>query len=246
MKFALGLLTTALMLPLHVSAADVYVAVAANFTAPMQQIAKDFEAETGHKAILSFGSTGKFYAQITHGAPFEVLLAADAKTPSKLHQENQGSAPFTYAVGKLALWSKQAGFVDDKGEVLKTGHITRLAIADPKLAPYGAAAIETLTHLHLLDTLRPTFVQGENIGQAYQFVASGNAVVGFVALSQVWSNGSLTEGSAWIVPESLHTPIQQDAILLNRGKNNEAAAALLTYLRSDRARETIRRYGYDI
>jgi molybdate transport system substrate-binding protein len=246
MKYTLSTLAIALALPLNVYAGEVQVAVAANFTVPMQKLAQQFESDTGHKAVLSFGSTGKFYAQITHGAPFEILLAADAATPEKLQKEGQGSTPFTYAVGTLVLWSKQAGLVDNNGDILKSGNITRLAIADPKLAPYGEAAIQTLTKLNLLDKLRPAFVQGENIGQTYQFVASGNAPVGFVAMSQVWDAGKLKEGSVWVVPSNMHTPIRQDAILLTRGKDNAAASALLDYLRTDKAREIIRSYGYEI
>lgn len=246
MKYRLAILATAFIMPFSAVAEEVHVAVAANFTAPMQKLAQQFEANTGHKVNLSFGSTGKFYAQITHGAPFHVLLAADAETPAKLHREGQGNEPFTYAIGKLALWSKQAGVVDSKGDILKTSTIDRLAIADPKLAPYGAAAIQTLNTLNLLPTLRPTFVQGESIGQTYQFIASGNATMGFVALSQIWADGKLKEGSAWIVPDTLHAPIRQDAILLTRGQNNDAASALLHYLRSDEARAMIQNYGYEI
>ncbi|MCD2516042.1 molybdate ABC transporter substrate-binding protein [Massilia sp. G4R7] len=234
-----------LALSMGVWAGEVQVAVAANFTAPMEKLAPMFAADTGHKAVLSFGSTGKFYAQIRNGAPFEVLLAADDETPAKLGREGQGAGRFTYAVGKLALWSRQAG-VDAQGEVLKGGRFEKLAVADPKLAPYGAAAVETITKLGLLETLRPKFVQGENIGQAYQFAATGNAQLGFVALSQVWADGKLKQGSAWIVPASMHAPIRQDAILLDKGKDSEAAAALMKYLRSDKAKALIRSFGYEI
>lgn len=229
-------------------AAEVSVAVAANFTAPMQKIAAAFEHDTGHKAVLAFGSTGRFQAQISNGAPFDVLLAADDETPLKLEREGQGVAGtrFTYAVGRLVLWSRQPGLVDDQGAVLKTGTFTRLALADPKLAPYGAAAIETLTRLGLLEQLRPKFVQGENIGQAYQFVATENVPLGFVALSQVFADGRLTQGSAWVVPASLHRPIRQDALLLARGQGKPAALALLAYLRGEKARSIIRSYGYDL
>lgn len=245
MKQWLGI-AALLVLPLSAQAGQVQVAVAANFTAPMQKLAPLFEAKTGHKAVLSFGATGKFYAQITHGAPFEVLLAADDETPAKLARENQGTGQFTYAIGKLALWSKDPALVDAKGAVLKDPRLARLAIADPKLAPYGAAAIETLTKLGLADALRPKLVQGENIGQTYQFVMTGNAPLGFVALSQVWADKQLKEGSVWIVPSHLHAPIRQDAILLNRGKDNAAASALLEYLKSDQARAVIRSFGYDL
>jgi molybdate transport system substrate-binding protein len=227
-------------------AGEVNVAVAANFTAPMEKIAAAFEQDTGHKAVLSFGSTGALYAQITNGAPFDVFLSADEKTPAKLETEGLGIAGsrFTYATGKLALWSKQPAFVDEKGDVLRNNKFEKIAVADPKLAPYGAAAIETLTQLNLLDQLQPRFVIGENIAQAYQFVASGNAALGFVALSQVYLDGKITEGSAWIVPENLHAPIRQDAIVLTKGKDNRAANALTTYLKSKKVASIICSYGY--
>lgn len=229
------------------SADEVQVAVAANFTAPMQKIAADFEKDTGHKAVLSFGATGSFYAQIRNGAPFDILLAADAETPARLEQEGLGvpGSRFTYAIGKLVLWSARPGFVDDKGDVLKQGEFRHVAIANPKLAPYGAAAVSTLTRLGLLSATQPKFVQGENIAQTYQFIATGNAELGFVALSQVLDkNGKLASGSAWVVPASLHAPIRQDAVILTHGKDKAAAAALLKYLRGDKARAVITSYGY--
>ena len=229
-------------------AAEVSVAVAANFTAPMQKIAQMFEQDTGHKAVLSFGSTGNLYAQIKNGAPFQILLAADDETPARIEKENLGVANsrFTYATGKLVLWSKQAGFVDDKGDVLRNGKFERIAVANPKLAPYGAAAMETLTKLGLLDSVKPKFVQGENISQTYQFIASENAQLGFVALSQVYADGRLKDGSAWIVPADMHQPIKQDAVLLTVGKDNAAATTLLGYLRSDKIKTVIRSFGYDL
>ena len=236
---------SAFCLVVAAQAAEVSVAVAANFTAPMQKIAPLFEADTGHKAVLAFGSTGRFYAQIRNGAPFDVLLAADDETPARLEQEGQGGGRATYAIGKLVLWSRQAGLVDDKGDVLRSGKFEKIALADPKLAPYGAAAIEALTRLGLLDALRPKIVQGENIAQTHQFIATENAQLGFVALSQVWADGKLKEGSAWLVPVALYSPIRQDAILLSKGKDNPAAAALLQYLRGDKARAVIRSYGYE-
>ncbi|HSI52912.1 MAG TPA: molybdate ABC transporter substrate-binding protein [Ramlibacter sp.] len=228
-------------------AAELQVAVAANFTAPMQKIATAFEAETGHKLLLSYGSTGKFYAQVRNGAPFQVLLAADDETPARLEKEGlaAGGTRFTYATGRLALWSAQAGVVDDKGDVLRRPGAGRIALADPKLAPYGAAAVEALTKLGLLQALQPRFVQGENIAQAYQFVVTGNAPLGFVALSQVMVDGKIARGSGWVVPSSLHTPIRQDAVVLAGGKDNAAAAALVAFLRSDKARAIIRAYGYE-
>ena len=247
MKFS-RLLAAMAALTLGVShAADVTVAVAANFTAPMQKIAEAFAQDTGHKAVLAFGATGKFYAQIRNGAPFQVLLAADNETPAKLEKEGFAVAGtrFTYATGRLVLWSAQPGVVDEKGDVLRTSQDGKVALADPKLAPYGAAALETMTQLGLLERLQPRFVQGENIAQAYQFVATGNAPMGFVALSQVMVDGRIAKGSAWVVPAKLHAPILQDAVLLNPGKDNPAALALTRYLRSEKARAIILSYGYE-
>ncbi len=227
-------------------AADVQVAVAANFSAPMKIIAAEFEKDSGHKAILSFGATGKLYAQIRNGAPFEVFLAADDHTPKKLEQEGgavQGSR-FTYATGRLALWSARPGFVNAQGDVLRQGGFSKLAIAAPKLAPYGAAAMQTLSRLGLDAALAPKLVTGESIGQAFSFVATGNAELGFVALSQVLENGKPASGSAWIVPDTLHSPIRQDAVLLTRGKGSPAARQLMAFLQSDKARAVIRAHGY--
>lgn len=229
-------------------AAEVSVAVASNFAAPMQKIAAAFEKDTGHKAVLAFGSTGKFHAQITNGAPFQVLLAADDETPQRLEREGFAMAGtrFTYAIGRLALWSRLPGRVDGKGDVLRVGGFAHIALANPKIAPYGAAAAEVLNGLGLTATLTPKFVLGENIAQTYQFVASGNAELGFVALSQVYLDGKLAAGSAWVVPATLHAPIRQDAVLLRAGKDSAAAAALLAYLRGDKARALIRASGYDL
>jgi len=224
---------------------EVQVAVAANFTAPMKAIAAEFEKATGHKAQLSFGATGKFYAQIRNGAPFQVFLSADDETPAKLEQEGlavQGSR-FTYAVGTLALWSARPDFVDAKGEVLSRGSFAHLAVANPKLAPYGAAAMETLDKLGLTSKLQAKFVQGENIAQTYQFVMSGNAELGFVALSQIMKDGRIGSGSAWIVPAEMHRPIRQDAVILAPGRDNAAANALLRFLRTRAVLAIIKSYG---
>ncbi|WP_457278794.1 molybdate ABC transporter substrate-binding protein [Polaromonas sp. P5_D5] len=226
---------------------DVQVAVAANFTAPMKLIAADFEKDTGHKAVLTFGATGKFYAQIIHGAPFEVFLAADDETPAKLEKEGAAvnGSRFTYATGKLVLWSAQPGVVDAQGEVLKKGDFKKIAIAAPKLAPYGAAAVETMNKLGLQVALEPKLVQGESIGQAFSFVSTGNAELGFIALSQVYEGGKIRSGSAWIVPESLHSPIRQDAVLLAKAKDSKAAARLMVFLKTEKARAVIRSFGYE-
>ena len=241
----LAMVAVVLAVPCAAWADEVQVAVAANFSAPMQEIARLFQADTGHRAVLSFGSTGKFYTQIRHGAPFDVLLAADDETPARLEREGQGTGRYTYAIGRLVLWSGQASLVDQRGEVLKDGRIGRLAVAGPRLAPYGAAAFQALGRLGLLESLRPKFVQGENIGQTYQFVATGNAPMGFVAMSQVFADGKLKGGSAWIVPASLHSPIRQDLVLLGPRRGKPAAMALLHYLRSDKARTIIRSHGYE-
>lgn len=224
----------------------VAVAVAANFTAPMQEIAPLFAKATGHEAQLSFGATGKFYAQINNGAPFDVLLSADASTPTKLANEKMAvaSSQITYAKGQLVLWSAQAGYVDNAGEVLKTGTWRHIAIANPKLAPYGAAAQEALQKLNLADSAAQRTVLGENIGQTYQFAASGNAELGFVAASQVMKDGKLQSGSAWIVPAELYSPIRQDGIVLQRASGNPAAQALLDYLKGPQARAIMQSYGY--
>ncbi len=231
-----------------VRADEVQVAVAANFTAPMKEIAAAFEKETGHKVQAAYGATGKFYAQITNGAPFEALLAADDTTPTKLVAEGAAvkGSQFTYAIGTLVLWSAKPGFVDDEGKALKTGDFKKVAIANPKTAPYGAAAIEVLTGLKLLEQVEPKFVTGENIAQTFQFVSTGNAELGFVALSQVMKDGKITEGSAWIVPGKLHEKIRQDAVILEKGKGKPAVIALMEYLKGDQARTIIKSFGYEI
>lgn len=227
-------------------AAEVQVAVAANFAAPMQRIADAFAAATGHQVKVATGATGKFYSQIVSGAPFEVLLAADDETPRRLVAGGQAVAgtQFTYAVGKLVLWSAQPGLVDAQGAVLASGRFRHIAIANPKLAPYGAAGYEVLKARGLADTLAPRIVLGETIAQTYQFVATGNAELGFVALSQVMGPGKPIAGSWWMVPASLHGEIRQDAVLLKAGAQNPAAQALLAYLKSEPARQVIASFGY--
>ncbi|GLU41655.1 MULTISPECIES: molybdate ABC transporter substrate-binding protein [Pseudomonas] len=247
--FARLSLALAACLATHAALADeVQVAVAANFTAPIQAIAKDFEKDTGHKLVASFGATGQFYAQIKNGAPFEVFLAADDSTPAKLEQEKAvvPGSRFTYAIGKLALWSPKDGYVDAKGEVLKKGGFQHLSIANPKTAPYGLAATQVLDKLGLKDKLAGRIVEGQNIGQAYQFVSSGNAELGFVALSQIYKDGKVTAGSAWIVPADLYEPIRQDAVILEKGKDNAAAKALVDYLKGPKAAAVIKAYGYEL
>ena len=230
----------------NLRAEEALVAVAANFSAPMQQIAASFQKDTGHQLKISFGATGGIYAQIKNGGPFDVFLSADQITPQKLEAEGLGVAAtrFNYAIGQLVLWSKQDGLVDDKGQVLSGKNIQRIALANPKLAPYGVAAWETMTALGLLEELKSKVVQGDNIALTYQFVSTQNAQVGFVALSQVFANGQLTSGSAWIVPPHLYKPIRQDVILLKNGKDNSAAKALLMYLKGEKAKAVMKSYGY--
>lgn len=229
-------------------AEQVQVAVAANFAAPMKEIALLFEQDSGHKVLATVGSTGKFYAQIKNGAPFDILLAADEATPARLEQEGAAlpHSRFTYAIGKLVLWSAKPGVVDGQGEVLKKADFAHLAIANPKLAPYGAAAVETMHKLKLYEVLEPKLVVGESIAQAQQFVASGAAELGFVAMSQVFERGRLKAGSAWTVPAGLYAPIRQDAIALKRGSGKPAVAALLKFMQGEQARTVIRSYGYEM
>jgi molybdate transport system substrate-binding protein len=242
-----GLLAALMGVVLPAHADDISIAVAANFAAPIKQIAQEFEKDTGHKVVASFGSTGKFYAQIKNGAPFELLLAADDETPTRLTQEGAAVAgtQFTYAIGKLVLWSAKPGAVDAKGAILKNGNFEHLSIADPKLAPYGAAGVQTLKALGVYEAMLPKLVTAENITQAYQFVTSGNAELGFVALSQVLIDGKIA-GSSWLVPANLYPSIRQDAVLLEKGKDKPAAQALLKYLKAEKAIAIIKSYGYEL
>lgn len=243
---ALGLSWT--VLTATARADEVLVAVAANFTAPIQAIAKDFEKDTGHKLVASFGATGQFYTQIKNGAPFQVFLSADDTTPARLEKEGEivPGSRFTYAIGSLALWSAKPGYVDANGDVLKRNAFEHLSIANPGAAPYGLAATQVLGKLGLSDAVKPKIVEGQNITQAYQFVATGNAELGFVALSQIYKDGKVTSGSAWIVPPALYEPIRQDAVLLLKGKDNAAAKALLDYLKGPKAAAVIKAYGYQL
>lgn len=236
----------ACVLPSAANAGEVTVAVAANFSGPMAKLAEGFSARTGHTLKLTSGATGKFYSQIVGGAPFDVLLAADDETPRRLVNEGHAVAGtrFTYAVGQLVLWSAQPGMVDGQGAVLKTTRYRHLAIANPKLAPYGKAALETLAAQGVREAVAGRIVTAESIAQAYQFVVSGNAEIGFVAWSQVKVPGKPVQGSYWLVPPSLHGEIRQDAVLLNRAKDSAAAQALLAYLRSAEAKALIQGYGY--
>ena len=229
----------------HADAGEIRVAVAANFTVPVQSIVEQFQADTGHTVKLSFGSTGKFYSQIKNGAPFDVLLAADDETPRKLAKEGLADAAseFTYAIGKLVLWSKKPGYVDGQGLVLQ-GKFDKLAIANPKLAPYGLAAQEALEGLKLWNGVKDRIVMGESITQTMQFADTGNADMAFVALSQ--TAGKPGVGSSWVVPQHLYNSIRQDATLLAKPQDKLAAEAFLKYLKSARASAVIKRFGYEL
>ncbi|NDP37299.1 MAG: molybdate ABC transporter substrate-binding protein [Rhodoferax sp.] len=224
------------------------VAVAANFAEPIKAIATVLEKTTGHTIQVTLGATGKLYAQIKNGAPFDVLLASNTATPAALESDGLTTpgSRFTYATGKLVLWSADAAKVDAKGDVLKNGNFRKLAYAAPKVAPYGAAALQTMDKLGLTLALTPKLVQGESIGQTFNFVHTGNAEIGFVAMSQVLQGGKLKSGSMWVVPKNLYSPIRQDAVLLQRGANNLAAQALVKMLQSPTIKDLIRSYGYDI
>ncbi len=245
-SFKTALVLAVALLGSTARAAEVHVAVASNFASTMQSLAGEFEKKTGHRALLSSAATGKLYAQISNGAPFDVFLAADEKTPAALEADGLAlpGSRFTYALGRLALFSAKPGYVDAQAAVLRSGGFQHLAIANPKLAPYGAAALAALAKLGVLSAVRPKLVHGENIAQALQFVVSGNAELGFVAWSQLLVNGKPRAGSFWLVPEALYPPIRQDAVLLRRAAKSSAAAALLEFLKSDSAARSLASYGY--
>lgn len=230
--------------PLH--AAQAQVAVAANFAEPIKAIASVLEKTTGHTLKITVGATGRLYAQIRNGAPFDVLLSADTRAPEQLEADGlaQPGSRFTYATGKLVLWSADAARVDAQGTVLKGDGFRKIAIANPKTAPYGAAAVQAMDRLGLTAALTPKLVTGESIGQTYHFVHTGNAEIGFVALSQVLEGGRLKGGSMWVVPQNLYAPIEQGAVLLQRGANNAAAVALMKLLQSPDMKDLIRSHGY--
>jgi molybdate transport system substrate-binding protein len=223
-------------------AAQTHVAVAANFTEPAKEIAELFKQKTGHEAVLSFGASGAFFTQITHGAPFEVFLSADSERPKGAVDGGFALADslFTYAVGKLVLWSRVIDVTDGEA-ALKAGQFQKLSIANPVAAPYGTAAVEAMKALGVYDALQPKIVQGNSIAQAFQFVDTRNAEVGFVALSQLYG---VTAGTRWEVPQTLYSPIRQDAVLLKTGADSEASKAFLDFLKGPEARAIIERFGY--
>ena len=229
-------------------AAEAQVAVAANFAEPIKAIAAVLQKTSGHTLKISTGASGAFYTQIKNGAPFDVFLSADNERPEMLEKDGlaQPGTRFTYANGKLVLWSVRPGRVDGQGAVLKAADLGKVAFANPKTAPYGAAALQVLDKLGLKDALAPKLVQGESIGQTFNFVKTGNADVGFVAMSQVLEGGQLKEGSMWVIPQTQYDAIRQDAVLLKRGANNEAAKELFKLLQSPNIKDLIRSYGYDL
>jgi molybdate transport system substrate-binding protein len=229
-------------------AREVRAAVAANFTAAMNELSRDFTAATGQKVVASFGASGQLFAQISNGAPFDLLLGADNQYTRQLIDRGLGVAGsrFIYAQGRLALWSSEAGYVDAEGKVLKKADFSKIAIANPKLAPYGRAAEQALQALGLYDTLQARFITGENISQTQQFVASGSVPLGFVALAQVYALPDAQRGSFWIVPTDLYAPLDQEAVLLKSAQDNATAKAFLAYLKTPAAQRIIRRYGYEL
>jgi molybdate transport system substrate-binding protein len=229
-------------------AGEVRVAVASNFAAPLERIAVQFQQESGHTLKISSGSSGKFYAQITAGAPFDVLLSADDAIPKRLLQDGKAveGSRFVYAIGRLVLWSAQPDFVDARGAVLNKGNFNKLAIADPRLAPYGVAAKETLEKLTMWNAMQERLVKGENVTQTYQLAATENAELAFIALSEVMRDGKITAGSWWLVPSEFHKPIRQSAVLLTGAKDPAAAKAFLSFLKNEKAVAVIRGFGYEM
>ncbi len=227
-------------------AETVHIGVAANFAKPMSEITTHFEKRYGHQILISIASSGKLFAQIHQGAPFDILLSADMEIPSKLAGKGLAlsNSQFTYATGRLILWSSTLDILNEAASPLRTLSYNKLAIANPKLAPFGQAAIEVLDKLNMTSEVQTKLVFGDNISQTFQFVSSGNADIGFVALSQVWNDGEITSGAGWLVPQALYSPIRQDAVLLERGQNNPAAIEFLAFLKSNEVQKIIERYGY--
>jgi len=231
--------------PCRSLADEIRVATASNFRHVMSALASQFEQQSEHEVALIFGSTGKHFAQIRNGAPFDAYFAADAKHPQLLEHDGLAvpGSRFTYAVGKLVLWSPQANFIDSLGHILERGDFRHLAIANPDLAPYGEAAREALEAMGLWNLLGRRLVRGENIGQAFQFVNSGNAELGLVAWSQLRRNDSTIEGSYWLIPAHYYSPIEQQAILL---QDTSAARMFMLFIRGDESAKIIRAHGYDL
>lgn len=248
MRLLKSWLLSTLLISQQLFAGQVNVAVAGNFFKPLKTLATQFESESGHHVAISVAATGKLYAQILHGAPFDLFLAADQKRPASLINKQLAIAgsQFTYAQGQLVLWSNNTQAVDKQGYCLFSPAIDYLAIANPKVAPYGEQSINVLKNLGAYAQLASKLVQGQNIGQTYQYLSSGSIEMGIIALSQVTDNGQITQGSYWLIPESLYQPIKQDAVLLKHGQHNAAALAFLHYLTTPAALQTIQSFGYKV
>ena len=238
-------------LSISVQAEQLTAAIAANFAGTIKQLKPLFEHESGHRLITSFASSGTLFAQIKNGAPFDVFLSADEQRPRQLIHDGLAVADslFIYASGQLVLWSSQAEFIDLQGNILRNGHwpekgIRHIALANPKTAPYGRAALQTLETMQLVDAIKPYRVSGQNIAQTFQFVASGNAQLGFIAQAQVLALPESERGSSWRVPQTMYSPIKQEAVMLMRGRENSAALAFLQFLQSPRAKNIISARGY--
>lgn len=227
-------------------AGEVRIAVASNFTLPMNEIISRFETQSGHQVSVSFGSSGSIYAQLINGAPFDAFFSADQSKPIALESAGLSLAGsrFTYAIGRLVLWSSISNLDLEDAAPIRQGTYERLALANPRLAPYGAAALEVLDNFGISESSRARWIQGENIAQTFQFVSSGNADLGFVALSQVTGNGSMRSGSFWLVPQDLYTPIRQDAVLLKSAAQNSAALEFMNFVRSPEISDIMQAYGY--
>ncbi len=230
----------------YIHASELNIAVASNFATTAKQLAQIYHQTTGNNVVISSASTGTLYNQIKNGAPFAVLLSADTTTTAKLIADNLviESSNYTYATGRVVLWSKQANYVDNNGSILKTQSYNHLAVANPKLAPYGAAGYQVINYFKLAEQLKTKIVTGDNINSTYQLIASGNAELGFVALAQIMRNGKITSGSAWVVPDNIATPIKQTAVVLTSAKNNPIAYDFMNFLKSSQAQQIIHSYGY--
>ena len=247
MKFLRVIVACVLLLqPPTLLAEDITVAVASNFTTVLRELALDFQKRSGHRVVLAAGSSGRLYAQVVNGAPYDLFFSADVEKPAQLVADGLADADslFTYALGALVLWSADPAMKVINGEVLREANSARVALANPRLAPYGAAAFQVLEKLAAQGILVENRVTGENITQAYQYVETGNVPVGFVALSQVIEEGRIRRGAGWIIPQDMYTPIRQDVVLLNRGKANQAAREFLDYVRSDEGKSVIQKFGY--
>jgi len=229
-------------------AGEASIAVAGNFYRPLQALAKAFEMQNDDKIKISVGSSGKLYAQISNGAPFDVFLSADQERPTKLIKEKLAivGSQYTYAKGKLVLWSSDPTVIDKHGKRLSSPNLKRLAIANPKLAPYGEQTVIALKKLKIYNSLNEKLILGQTVGQAFQYVSSGSVKQGIIAASQVTRGGEISEGSAWIIPSELYQAIKQDAVLLNAGKYNPVAIVFLKYLKTENALTIIRSFGYEV